>query len=150
MKGLSKYKLNKAFTEGVDIRLDDAPDVVFRVRLPSQYNRGYTQALYSGLEWSLEDGEVKTGGSMIATRYVQTDAFMEHCLVSIDGEPVPDSFAEEYPEAVSELMNKTSELVEELESKVESTVGKSQTSSPGSESGQEKKPSIQSLSREAG
>ena len=70
MKGLDSYKLDKAFTDGVEIRLDDAPDIVFLVKLPSQYNRGYTQALYSGLEWDIsEDGEVKTGGSLESSHF---------------------------------------------------------------------------------
>ena len=44
MNKLASYKLDKAFTDGVDIYLDAAPDCAFRVRLPSQYNRVYTQA----------------------------------------------------------------------------------------------------------
>jgi hypothetical protein len=150
MKGLENYKLDKAFTEGVEIRLDDAPDTVFLVKLPSQYNRGYTQALYSGLEWDIgEDGEVKTGGSLIATRYAQEDAFMQFCLETIDGEPVPDNFLADYPAAVAELMAKTNDLVQAIEEKVSKSVGKSSASSSGKKGGQEKSSSTSSLSREA-
>lgn len=150
MKGLDSYKLDKAFTDGVEIRLDDAPDVVFLVKLPSQYNRGYTQALYSGLEWDIsEDGEVKTGGSLVATRYVQEDAFLEYCLQSVDGEPIPENFHHDYPAAVSELMSKTNDLVQSLEAKVSKSVGKSSTSLSGSGDGQEKNSSMKALSREA-
>jgi len=150
MKGLDSYKLDKAFTEGVEIRLDDAPDTVFLVKLPSQYNRGYTQALYGGLDWSFDDnGEVKTGGSLLATRYLQEDAFMEFCLESIDGEQVPDNFLQEYPSAVAELMSKTNDLVQSLEEKVSKSVGKSSASSSGKKSGQEKSDSTNSLSSAA-
>lgn len=150
MKGLDSYKLDKAFTEGVEIRLDNAPDTVFLVKLPSQYNRGYTQALYSGLDWDIQDGEVKTGGSLIATRYMQEDAFMEYCLMSIDGEPVPEGFLQEYPAAVAELMSKTNDLVQDIEAKVTTTVKKSQASSSGKNAGQEKSSSTESLNSAVG
>lgn len=137
MNKLGKYKLDKAFTKGVELRLDDAPDVVFMVRLPSQYNRSYTQALYGAMEWNVgEDGNIKTGGSLMQTRYAQEDAFIEHCLLSMDGEPIEDDFASEYPEAVQELMSKATELANDMQERVESSVKKSQTSSGGSESGQ--------------
>jgi len=141
MNKLKAYKLNKAFTDGVDIRLDGA-DVVCKVRLPSQYNRGYTQALYSGIGFEFSDGLVKPSGSIMDTRYAQEDAFVEHCLLSIDGEPVPDDFAKEYPSALAELMEKSTELANEIEEKVNSTVKKSQPISTGSETGQERKSSI--------
>lgn len=151
MKGLDHYKIDKAFTEGVEIRLDGAPDTVFLVKLPSQYNRGYTRAMYSGLRWDIDDdGQVKAGGSLVETRYVQEDAFMEYCLISIDGEPVPENFLQEYPAAVTELMTKTSDLVQSLEEKVSTTVKKSQASSTGKRSGQGRSDSTASLSSAAG
>ena len=150
MKKLGAYKLNKAFTDGVEIRLDQAPDVVFLVKLPSSYNRGYSEALYSGMSMSLDDkGEIKAGTSLVAARYVQVDAFVDYCLVSIDGEPVPDEFKDEYPEAVAELISKAGDLVEDIESKVADAVGKSQASSNGSPDGQEKKSSTPKLSNVA-
>jgi hypothetical protein len=135
---LSKYKLDKAFSEGVDIRLDDAPDDVFKVKLPSQYNRGYTSALYGAMTVSLDDGKVQAGGGLMETRFAQEDAFIEHCVVSLNGEPLPDGFISEYPLAIAELMTKASELAAAIEDKVGDTVKKSQTSLTGSESGQEK------------
>ena len=150
MKKLEAYKLNKAFTDGVEIRLDQAPDVVFLVKLPSSYNRGYSEALYSGLSMSMDDkGQMKTDTSLVTARYVQVDAFVDSCLVSIDGEPVPDNFQQEYPDAISELMEKASELVEDIESKVTEAVGKSSASSSGSPDGQEKKSSTPKLSNVA-
>jgi hypothetical protein len=150
MNKLKAYKLDNAFTDGVDIRLDLNPDVVFLVKLPSTYNRGYSEALYSGMSMSLDDnGEVKSGTSLVAARYVQADAFVEHCLVSIDGEPVPDDFGEVYPDAVTELISKASDLVEAIESKVADAVGKSQASSNGKPDGQEKKSSTPELSKVA-
>lgn len=151
MNKLKAYKLNKAFTDGVEIRLDNAPDVVFLVRLPSSYNRGYSEALYSGMSMSLDDkGEMKTGTSLVAARYVQVDAFVEHCLVSMDGEPIDDDFSTEYPEAVAELISKAGDLVEAIESKVTDAVGKSQTSLSGSPDGQARKSSTPELSSAAG
>lgn len=125
MDKLAHYKLDKAFTRGVVIRLDHAPDVEFLVKLPSQYNREYCQALYGAMQWeSGADGEVKTGGALMATRYAQEDAFIAHCLLSQDGEPIPESFAEEYPEAVAELMTKANDLSAEIGKRVEDAAKK--------------------------
>jgi hypothetical protein len=151
MNKLKAYKLDKSFTEGVEIRLDDAPDVVFLVRLPSMYNRGYSQALYGGMSMSLDEkGEVKTGASMMVARYVQEDAFVEHCLVSMDGESIDSDFQAEYPEAIAELITKSGELVAAIEDKVSDAVGKSPASSSGKVDGQAKKSSTLSLSTAAG
>lgn len=140
---LSAYKLDKAFTEGVDIRLDKAPDDVFKVKLPSQYNRGYTSAVYGTMTVDIQDGEVKAGGNMIATRHKQEDAFIEHCVVSLNGEPLPEDFAVEYPEAVLELMEKAGDLARDIDAKVETTVKKSSASSTGKRSGQVEKSSTE-------
>ena len=103
MDKLASYKLNKAFTEGVDICLDDAPEVQFRVRLPSQYNRGYTNAIYGGMGFKVSaDGMMQTEANIMDAKYAQEDAFLAHCLVSMDGEPVPADFAAEYPAALAE------------------------------------------------
>ena len=144
MNKLKAYKLNKAFTDGVDIRLDGA-DVVCKVRLPSQYNRGYSQALYAGIGLEFDNGIVKPSGSIMDTRYAQEDAFVEHCLLSIDGESIPDNFSTEYPTALAEIMEKATELANAIEEKVATTVKKSQPISTGKETGQEKSDSMPSL-----
>ena len=149
MNKLKAYKLDKAFTDGVDIRLDNA-DVVCRVCLPSQYNRGYTQALYSGIGFEFnDDGLVKPSGSLMDTRYAQEDAFVQHCLMLIDGDPVPAGFAAEYPSLLVELMEKSTELANAIEEKVNSTVKKSQPISTGNETGQAKSDSMPSLNNGA-
>jgi hypothetical protein len=148
--GLESYKLDKSFSEGVDIRLDNAPDDVFRVKLPSQYNRGYTAALYGAMTISLEDGDVKAGGNLVATRHAQEDAFVEYCLESLNGEPLPDGFVSDYPSAIQELITKSSELAAAIEERVGDTVKKLSASSPGSESGQVEKSSTLGLKSKTG
>jgi len=151
MKGLGKYKLDKAFTEGVIIYLDDAPDVPIRVRLPSQYNRGYNQALYGGIKYDVDEtGNVKPTSGLMDMKYAQEDAFLSDCLVDIDGEPVPENFREEYPVALAELMEKAKELADAIEFKVADSVKKSPASSDGSESGAGKKSSTLHLKSQAG
>ena len=136
MDKLGKYKLDKSFTDGVLIRLDDAPDVEFMVRLPSQYNRAYTQALYGAMDWSVgDDGKVNTGGNLMDTRYSQLDAFLAHCLLTMDGEPIPDNFATEYPEALDELMTKANELANAISERVDDSVKKSLGSASGDHDG---------------
>lgn len=146
MDKLVKYKIDKAFTEGVDIRLDDAPEVCFRVRLPSQYNRGYTNKLYSGMNLKIsEDGKVNSDANVMDAKYASEDAFVDHCLVSMDGDPIPDSFAADYPTALSELIGKATELAAEIEARVSDTAKKSPSLSDGKESGQANKRSTVSL-----
>lgn len=146
MKGLEKYKLDKAFTKGTIIYLDSAPHVEFLVKLPSPYNRGYTQGLYGAMDFSIDgEGEVKAGGGLISAKYAQEDAFLDHCLVSIDGEPVPKEFSVEYPEALQELMSKATELANAITERVDDSVKKSSASSDGSETGEAKKSSMPTL-----
>jgi hypothetical protein len=147
--GLESYKLDKAFTDGVDIRLDDAPEVVFKVRLPSQYNRGYTQAMYSSIDWTMGPEGIRTTGALMTTKFAQEDAFIANCLLSMDGEPIPEGFSAEYPKAVEELMTKANVLVKELEDRVEDSVKKSPALSNGKVNGQGVKPSTQTLSATA-
>ena len=150
MSGLDAYKLDKAFTEGVEIRLDDAPDVVFLVRLPSQYNRAYSQAMFGSMEFDLDSGGVKPKVDILDTKYAQQDAFINHCVVSMDGEPLPDNFINDYPSAVDELVEKAGDLAAAIERGVDDSVKKSQPSSTGKGSGQVKRSSTESLSSVAG
>ena len=146
MDKLSNYRIDKAFTEGVDIYLDAAPDVAFRVKLPSQYNRGYTNSLYGGMGFKIgESGQVETDTSIMKAKFAQEDAFIEHCMVSMDGDPIPDDFATQYPTALEELMKKSNELASDIEAGVSDAVKKSPTSLTGSESGQANKGSMPSL-----
>jgi hypothetical protein len=147
--GLEAYKLDKAFTEGVDIRLDGAPDVVFKVKLPSQYNRGYTQAMYASIDWSMGSDGIKTGGSLMSTKFAQEDAFVSNCIISMDGEKLPANFQAEYPAALDELMTKANDLARAIDEKVEDSVKKSQGLSGGKANGQAAKTSTTALSAAA-
>lgn len=145
MDKLAKYKLDNAFTEGVCLYLDDASDVAFLVKLPSQYNRSYTQAVYGGMEFNVDQlGEMKTTGQILSTRYAQQDAFIDYCVISMDGDPVPQGFFDEYPAALEELMSKASELAAKIEEDVSNSVKKSPSSSSGKGSGQVESVSIAS------
>ena len=116
MDKLSAYKLDNAYTGGVELTLDNAPDVIFMVRLPSMYNRAYTQALYSGMHMEVNDDGTVTGDTNIMdAKYAQEDAFVAHCLVSIDGEPLSKSFADDYPAALAELMEKATALATSID-----------------------------------
>lgn len=151
MDKLKHYKLDRAFTDGVEIRLDNATDVAFLVRLPSQYNRAYQQAVYEGIDISTDDnGNVLTGQKILLTRWAQEDAFIRACLVSVDGGPVPANFADEYPAALAELMAKASDLVTDIEERVASSVKGSPGSSTGSDDGPGARSSTSELSEAAG
>lgn len=151
MDKLGSYKLDKAYSKGVEIRLDNAPDVVFLVRLPSMYNRSYTQALYAGMDMSVgEDGIVSTGGNLVVAKYAQEDAFCEHCLISIDGDPVPPSFKDDYPSALAELIEKATDIASHIEEGVAESVKKSPPTSTGKVGGAGRKSSTEQLSSAVG
>lgn len=151
MRGLEAYKLDKAYSEGVDIILDDAPGVVFRVILPGQYNRRYSTALYSMMDWeTTESGDIRQKGDLMTARNASEACFVEHCLVSIDGDPVPVDFADQYPAALAELMGKANDLVQDLEARVSDTVKKLPTSSHGRKNGQGGKSSTENYAPAAG
>lgn len=133
---LKAYEVNKAFTEGVNIFLDDAPEVEFLVKLPGQYNRAYIAALYGGIQIDITDteaSEVKT--NVLEARESQVSAFVEHCIVSIDGEDVPKDIYSTHPAAVNELIAKAQDLVEAIDKEVELASKKSSPTSLGSVGG---------------
>ena len=153
MDKLSSYKLDRAFTDGVEITLDNAPDVIFRVKLPSvAYNRDYARAIYSGMSLEADSsGEVNVGKvNMMLAKQVQEEAFVAHCIVSIDNEPVPKMFLEDYPDAVAELIDKAGNLNSKLEEKIADSVKKSEATSTGKSGGAGRQDSTPSLSSAAG
>ena len=130
---LNSYKLDSAYKDGVVINLDDAPDVDFLVKLPGPYNRPYMAALYGSMNMGLnKDGELDAKVNIVQTRQAQEDAFLAYCLISIDGQPAPDNFAEDYPKAIEELINKSNELVERISNRVEHASKKLQPTLTGS------------------
>jgi hypothetical protein len=143
---LEKYKLDKSFTEGVDVVLEDVPEHTFRIRLPSQYNRAYMSAMYSGIDVENLSETMKKGGSVLQTRYAQQDAFINTCLISMDGEPIPADFFVEYAPLLDVLMAKANELANDIENRVEDNVKKSPSSSVGKANGRAGKSSTVALS----
>lgn len=149
MDKLAAYKLNNAYTDGVEIGLDNS-DVVFMVRLPSMYNREYTQALYSGLNMDVgEDGTVTGTSNIMDHKYAQEDAFFNYCLVSMDGDPIPSDLKSNYPAVLEELIAKATEIAGAIEEEVETSVKKSLNTSSGKDAGGAKKSSTVSLSSAA-
>ena len=133
---LNKYKVDKGYTKGVVINLDDAPDVDFLVKLPGPYNRPYMADVYGSIQLDMASEDMPSPKmSVMQARDVQEAAFLEHCLVSIDGEDVPENFATEFPEAVEELMKKAGELVQQVSNRVEDGIKKSLPTSTGSAGG---------------
>lgn len=131
---LKAYRINSAYTEGVDIYLDDARDVAFRVVLPGPYNRPYIAELYSDINISFDEDDTATSNLIVAAN-AQIEAFMKHCLISIDGEPPPENFERDYPKALEELMKKAQELVVKIESEVEKASKKLSPTSIGNVGG---------------
>lgn len=136
MDKLKAYKVDKGYSEGVEITLDRAEGVVCLVKLPGPYNRPYMAAIYGNVRINVgADGEATGEIQAFEARDNQERAFVEHCLLTIDNQPVPVDFIEEYPEALSELMGKASLMVEEIANRVEEGSKKSVPSLIGNTAG---------------
>lgn len=167
---LEQYRLDDAFTEGVDIRLDEVPDHVFRVVLPSMYLRPYAVAMADDMAAIIRPAvESDDAGEGVGTDVVvdikpspsvrfnpvemtfrQQEAFFRHCVKSMDGEPVPADFLATYPQVVTMLREKANELAEEINERVAVTVKKSPASSDGSGTGMDAKTSTGDSKKRAG
>lgn len=122
LEKLKKYRVNSGYTEGVVITLDDAPDVECRVVLPGKHNRAYIAEIYGAIELSVEGEDATLKTSVIDAQEHQEAAFLKHCLKSIDDEPVPESFARDYPDALAEIMRKAKEHAQSLEKDTERAI----------------------------
>jgi hypothetical protein len=132
---LKRYRVDSAYTQGVVITLDEAPDVEFLVRLPGKHNRAYIAEMYGAVEFSL-DGEVpNVTRTFSEMQDLQERAFLKHCLLSIDGEPVPPDFAAEYPDALEELMAKANKMAQAHQEGADAAKKKSVTTFDGSVAG---------------
>ncbi len=135
----------------MDITLDQAPGVTFKVRLPSNYNREYARVLYAGGRFELDDdGQLVSKTSVIEAAHANQDAFLKGCLLSMNGGPIPEKFAEEYPEALAELMVKAREMADALDEGIGEQVKKSATSSSGQTLGEESTSSTANSVKAAG
>ena len=148
---LENYKLDKCFTDGVEITLDNAPEAVFMVKLPSTHNREYARVLYSGAKYEVdEQGNITSAASMVEAMHANQDAFIKGCMISLNGKPVPVDFAEKYPEALAELMVKAREMADNLDQEAADIVKKPVTSTSGATHGPTNGASTSSLKAAAG
>lgn len=135
MDKLSKYRVDKGYTEGVHLTLDNAPDVDFLVKLPGPHNRAYMAEVYGRINIDMSSDEVELSLSALDAKTIQEESFVKHCIMSIDGEPAPEDFLEQYPDAVSELMSKAQAIVNKLMGVVEDGVKKLVPISTGNNAG---------------
>lgn len=100
----STHGLDAAITKGKVYILDSNKDYEFLVRLPSEYNKAYQNQVSGALKMSYDDeGGVVMGATMLEFREAQRAAFLAHCLMSINGEPVPKEFSDNFTRVIDEL-----------------------------------------------
>lgn len=122
LDGLSAYAVNTAYRDGVIITLDEAPDYKFRVVLPGGNNRAYLAAMAK--EMSVDRNEIDT-------YLLSEQLFLEHCLVSINDEPVPADFHLTHTPALQEIMRKATDMAAEIQEESGDAAKKSVTTSSG-------------------
>lgn len=130
-----KYRVNSAFTEGVEIQLDHYPGVVAVVRLPGQHNRPYQQAIFGSMEIDANGVVGMTSSSALDAKNRLVDAFIAHCIVSIAGEEPDESLRDELLPMTEELMEKATEIAANLDTVVDDASKKSLPTSIGNVGG---------------
>lgn len=118
------YRVPSSAREGVEITLPDAPQAVFRVRLPSHYNREYSIAAQRALTVRLgPDGKPDYGSiDFIAWREARLAAFLEHCVLTLPEGLTRESLADEYRPGLIALFERAEEMAGEEEAEaIEST-----------------------------
>lgn len=156
---LKHYRLDPAFIDGVIITLDEAPDAEFLIRLPCKYNRAFTSEIIGAFEIPMPDdaaeaatekaneaGDAKDDKgpeSVNPTAQVaafldrRREAFVRHCIVSMDGEPIdPDQLERECPEVVDQLLEKADAMAKALQEGADAAKKKSAPTSPGTTPGE--------------
>lgn len=117
---LDAYKMPKSVSEGVEIPLEDAPEVVCVVKLPTTYNKPFRSYIMDNLKVG-PSGMVEQ--PLHEVDQIRREGFLETCLVmiSVEGVPVadPKAFFVEYPIAEDEVFANATKMAKELEEKTE-------------------------------
>ena len=121
----STHGLDTAITEGKEFKLAGNDEYTFLVKVPSQHNKPFRNAIAASLDMSYgDDGEVKMNSNIVQFRQKQSEAFVSHCMVSINGEPVPADFGDKFPTVVEELMEAADKVAQAIDGEVEDAVKK--------------------------
>lgn len=116
-----RYRVPASAREGVDIALPGTTDAVFRVRLPTRYNRAYMAAAQRALAVKLgEDGRADLSAvDFVAWREARLAAFLDHCVIGIPEGLTREGLAEEYRPGLEALFAAAEELAEAEEEAAE-------------------------------
>lgn len=136
--GLAHYQTNEAFTRGVVIKLDHAPEYEFLVALPGRANRAFIHEAFAAVDVDVQDGKVVPNFKQGAVKAAEDRrrAFINHCLKSVNGEPIPANFELDYAAALDELQQKAENLAEKIDKEIDEAAKKSVPSLVGSTDGQ--------------
>lgn len=106
------YRVPASAREGVDIELPAAPGAVFRVKLPTRYNREYAAAAQRALAVKLgADGRPDFSQVDFAEwREARLAAFLEHCVVAYPDGLTREMLADEYRPGAEALFERAEEL----------------------------------------
>ena len=145
---MESYRVPLGVREGVELTLPGT-DTVFRVKLPSSWNKPYQRALMTSWPTEVEWSTLPVA-EQLALMDKQQQAFADHCLVH----PLPDGITfdilrDEYPAALEWLTTESARLALELDQEASDAAKKSQPSSPGPIAGRGKATSTASSSDRA-
>jgi hypothetical protein len=116
---LEAYRVPDAVRAGVEIALPKA-DAVFRVKLPSAFNRPYTRAIQTAMFAGATvnpEGKIELGVIDVpAMRDQRIEAFCAHCLIMpLPGGMTIETLREDFFPALDWLFNEAERLAEALD-----------------------------------
>lgn len=113
---LDKYKLPLCLTEGVEITLDDAPEVKITVAMPISSNRKFAFGWAKRLPMN-QDGKFEANPFDVME--AQRAEFINSCILKLEGVDKPETFFSDYPLVIEELWNKVQNLLPNYEKQLE-------------------------------
>lgn len=113
---LDKYKLPLCLTEGVEITLDDAPEVKITVAMPISSNRKFAFGWAKRLPMT-QDGKFEANPFDVME--AQRAELIDSCILKLEGVDKPETFFSDYPLVIEELWSKVQELLPNYEKQLE-------------------------------
>jgi hypothetical protein len=153
---LAAYRVPSSALDGVLLSLAHAPDLAFKVRLPSRHNRAYQVAVQVALGSAATldgAGEVTVDTSKLAALAdARLEAFVMHCIdpASLPTGLSPADLLGLYRPAAEALYEQALALAADEEGQADAAVGKSPASSAGLPNGKAGKPSTTGSPRQGG
>lgn len=120
------YRVPASARLGVDIELPGTTGAVFRVKLPSRYNRDYSAAVQRAMAMRVDENGKPDLSSVdfVAWREARLAAFLDFCVIGYPEGLTREALAEEYRPGLEALFERAEELAADEEAEAIESVKK--------------------------